>query len=934
MPIRIYSLAKELGVENKELVDICVKAGIKGKGSALASLDDDEIARVKSFLEGGATTKKAEAPADFDRPIRQSQDDLARSAVKVLDDAPRARKKSPPPLGNKVPGITSDVVEEPVVEEPEPEVVEVDPTPAPEPVEPPKEPVVSEAPATSPVKRAPIIPDRNRGPVRVLDSRRKSKKDGDAGGGKKDKDAAKRDGPLNIRMAAMPEIKQPTPKPKKDEPKVQKPDIALPQDTIRKVRQRGSAPLQQFTENTKVKVKKKGKGAEGERVVADAEQPAKAGTRGKKGRGGTQESDMGNTRDARTRSRRRSGSGRRGDEDGSPLSYRRRNQRRRTGVNTAAPRKDVVELTLPCPVRTFSEASGVPAAQVIKALMGMGIMVNINAQIDEETAHLLADELGVTIGLKTQETLEDTLIKGIEDIEDNPDELVTRPPIVTFLGHVDHGKTSLLDALIGIEVASGEAGGITQHIRAYTVDKDGKRIAFVDTPGHEAFTEMRARGANVTDIAVLVVAADDGVMPQTEEAISHAKAAGVPIVVALNKIDLPGADPNKAMQDLATHDLLPSEWGGETEVVPTSAMTGEGLELLLETLLVTSELHEYTANPDRKAVGVCLEAEQESGRGVLAKMIVQNGSLNVGDVVVCGTAFGRVKAMYDTLRPNVKIKTAGPSTPVNLTGFDSPPAAGDRFVVLNDIADARSIAESRFDASRNDALAPITKRVSLEDFQARLESGNLVSDEDVVTLNLIIRADTQGSIEAIRKELEKLDHPEVQVKILQASVGGVTVADVTLASASEAVILAFNVVPDEAARSAADDKNVEVRRYEIIYKLTEDIKSTLEGKLKPEEQTVELGTAMVLKTFNISRTGTVAGCRVMRGTIERSCRVRVIRDSRIIGDYPIDTLKREKDDAKEVRQGMECGIKLSGFNDVKEADSLEAYKIEEVARTL
>jgi len=510
------------------------------------------------------------------------------------------------------------------------------------------------------------------------------------------------------------------------------------------------------------------------------------------------------------------------------------------------------------------------------------------------------------------------------DVDEDDENLVPRAPIVTFLGHVDHGKTSLLDALIGINVVSGEAGGITQHIRAYEVKKGDQKIAFVDTPGHEAFTEMRARGANVTDIAVLVVAADDGIMPQTEEAITHAKAAGVPIIVALNKIDLPGITADKALQDLATAELLPSEWGGDTEVVKTSAIAGTGLDELLETILVTAELYEYKANPTSPAFGTCLESEQQSDRGVVCKVMVQGGTLNVGDIVVCGPSFGRVKAMHDTLKPTRRLKTAGPSTPVNLTGFNTPPGAGDKLYVVDDVATAREIAQKRLDNQHEQDVAG-TVKISLEEMQRRLEAGNLVAaDAEVVTLNLIIRADTKGSIEAIKKELGKIDHPEVRIKVIQALVGGVTVADVRLAQASEAVICAFNVVPDETARSLADEVQAEVRRYEVIYKITDDLKAMLEGRLKPEEQVVELGMAMVLQTFSISKTGTIAGCRVMRGNIKRECRIRVIRDSTVIGDYPIDSLKR----------GMECGIKLSGFNDIKEGDTLEAYMIEEIARTL
>lgn len=611
-----------------------------------------------------------------------------------------------------------------------------------------------------------------------------------------------------------------------------------------------------------------------------------------------------------------------------------RRQRRGKAANTAAPRKEAVVLEVPCTVREFSEAAGVGAGQVLRSLMEMGTMSNINGMLDDETAQFLAAQLSLEIEFKQPVSLEEQMLADFSDDEVDEESLQLRPPIVTFLGHVDHGKTSLLDKIIDIDVVSGEAGGITQHIRAYAVEKDGRKIAFVDTPGHEAFTEMRARGANVTDIAVLVVAADDGVMPQTEEAISHAKAAEVPIVVALNKCDLPGANPDKVLQDLAAHELLPSEWGGDIEVIRTSAITGDGIDDLLEMLLATAELYELKASPDAAATGVCLEAEQESDRGVIAKIMVQRGKLEVGDVVVCGNAHGRVKAMYDTLRPQVRLDEAGPSTPVNLTGLDRAPGAGDRFYVLDDIAKAREIAETRDFSSREQSLSGITTKVSLEEFQERLESGTLGHTEEVVTLNLIIRADTRGSIEAIQKELGKISHPEVEVKILQASVGGVSVADVTLAQASSAVIIAFNVVPDETARALADERQVEVRRYDIIYKVTDDIRATLEGKLKPEEQKVDTGTAMVLRTFTVSRTGTIAGCRVMRGAIERDNRIRVIRENRVIGDYAIESLRREKDDVKEVRQGMECGIKLANYNDIKEADTLESYKVEQVARKL
>jgi translation initiation factor IF-2 len=424
------------------------------------------------------------------------------------------------------------------------------------------------------------------------------------------------------------------------------------------------------------------------------------------------------------------------------------------------------------------------------------------------------------------------------------------------------------------------------------------------------------------------VAADDGVMPQTEEAISHAKAAGVPIVVALNKIDLPGSDVQRIYQQLAAAELLPTEWGGDTEVVKTSAITGVGLDQLLETLLTIAELQDYRANSHRAAFGTCLEAELHEGRGVTAKFIVQNGTLKVGDSLVCGSSYGRVKAMYDTLTRQKQYRDAGPSMPVNLTGLDVAPAAGEHFYVIDRVDLARQIAEERGKKQRRAALSGPPVHVTLETLFDRL------GQEELQTLNLIMRADVRGSIEAIQKELTKLEHPEVKIKVLQATVGGITEGDVYLADASDAIIIGFNVVPDEKARILADRKGVQVRRYEIIYKLTEDLKAALEGMLKPEERETELGRALVQRTFSISKVGTIAGCRVLAGVIQRNCRIRLIRDNRIIGDYILDSLKREKDDAREVREGMECGIRLAGFNDIKEADVLEAYKIEEIARTL
>jgi translation initiation factor IF-2 len=423
-------------------------------------------------------------------------------------------------------------------------------------------------------------------------------------------------------------------------------------------------------------------------------------------------------------------------------------------------------------------------------------------------------------------------------------------------------------------------------------------------------------------------------MPQTEEAISHAKAAGVPIVVAANKCDLPGADINRVMTQMTEHGLTPSAWGGDVEVVPTSAITGEGMDTLLETVLTVAELHDYRANPKRAAMGVCLESEQSADRGVIAKVMVQTGTLRVGDIVLCGTTFGRVKAIYDTLKRNKQVTEAGPSMPVNITGLDRAPEAGEKFYVIDDIGQARQLAATREQEARAASLSGSSPKVSFEAFQELLQTGKLGVKEEKVVLNLIIRADARGSLEAIEKELTKLDHPEVDIRILQKAVGGITVADVTLANASQGVIVGFNVIPDEAARSMADAKNVEIRRYDIIYNLAQDIRALVEGRLKPEEKVVELGRAFVKAVFSVSRVGTIAGCFVAQGTIERGCRIRVHREGRKIGEYQLETLRRVKDDVKEVNRGMECGIKLQGFNDVKVDDVLEAYRIEQVARTL
>ncbi len=926
MALRIYALAKELKIDSKELVDICTQIGIRGKGSALASLSDDEAAKLKEHIQGGGGVATEAPPSKQQAPAPVRPKETARTGkMKVLptttsSDALANLRKSrakdePEAPADEAPAETpaDEAAEQPAAEAAEAASDEAaDASKTLQHADPNDATPRGQGPLAGVMRRDEYVgPGRVGGKPPALGDQKGGKGGKPANGGNQGR------GRPAIKLAPIPsgDAPPPPPKPTGADPPAQKPDMKLPADAL-KAGKSGSKPLAAH-------LRKHEDALEDAKKQKEEDGGGRRGRKGKDKGGPGEETPMLGGREQRQLNRKRTpGRG------GTRMPIRQTRRPRRKGVSTAAPRKDKIAVQLPCTVRELSEAAGVPATDILRILMSEGVMTTITAAMDPEMTEFVAAELGVDVEFKQPETIEDRLLTQLEEQEDPEDSLADRPPVITFLGHVDHGKTSLLDRIIGINVVSGESGGITQHIRAYTIDKDDKHISFVDTPGHEAFTEMRARGANVTDIAVLVVAADDGVMPQTEEAISHAQAAEVPIVVALNKSDLPGVDPMKALQQLSQNGLQPSEWGGDIEVVKTSAITGDGIDELLDTVLTVAELHEYKANPERSAMGTCLEAQQEADRGVVSKLIVQTGTLKVGDVVVCGDAYGRVKAMYDTLQPSVRLEEAGPSTPVNVTGFDSAPGAGERFYVLDDIADAREIAESRADDARAASLGGVVSHVTLENLFDRLEG-----TDEVQTLNIILRADVRGSIEAIEKELLKLEHPEVKIKLLQATVGGITEADVTLADASDAIIIGFNVVPDEKARILAEQKGVQVRRYEVIYKITEDLKAALEGMLKPEEREVDLGRALVQQVFKISRVGTVAGCRVLSGTVERNARARVIRDSTIIGDYVLDTLRREKDDAKEVREGFECGMKLAGFNDVKEGDIFEVYRVDEVGRS-
>jgi translation initiation factor IF-2 len=573
----------------------------------------------------------------------------------------------------------------------------------------------------------------------------------------------------------------------------------------------------------------------------------------------------------------------------------------------------------PMTVGEFAKLLKREPSEIIKKLMFLGIMATINQEIDTDAMELIADEFGVTLTVK-EPVDEEALDMLIE--EDNPEDLQPRPPVVTIMGHVDHGKTTLLDAIRHSRITATEAGGITQHIGAYQVDVQGRRITFLDTPGHEAFTTMRARGAQVTDVTILVVAADDGVMPQTVEAINHAKAANVPIIVAVNKIDKPGANPDRVKQELTQHGLVPEEWGGDTIFVNISALKKEGLDTLLEMVLLVADMQELKANPKARPRGTVIEAKLDKGRGPVATVLVQNGTLKVGDIVVAGTAYGRVRAMQNDM--GKRIKEAPPSTPVEILGLSEVPSAGDRFVVYDDERAARNLVQKRANREKLQQQQQATAKVTLDDLYRQIQEGN------VKELNVIVKADVQGSVEAIVQAIEKIEVEGVRVKVIHRGAGAITESDVTLASASNAIIIGFQVRPDANALRAAEAEKVDIRLYRVIYEVIEELESAMKGMLEPTFKEVVLGHAEVRQTFHISKVGTVAGCYVTDGKIVRDGNCRVIRDGIVVYEGSLETLKRFKDDVREVAQGFECGLTLDKFNDIKIGDVIEVFKMEAV----
>ena len=621
------------------------------------------------------------------------------------------------------------------------------------------------------------------------------------------------------------------------------------------------------------------------------------------------------------------------DQDGGMLDYydlttvRGKRNKKKASLKEGEERTkqkifELKEITIPetISVKDLATELKKTSSEVIKKLFGYGIMATINNELDFDTAFLVAEEFGVTAIKKETVTEEDVLF---DDSEDKEDELMERPPVVVVMGHVDHGKTSLLDAIRSTNVIEGEAGGITQHIGAYKVKVNEREITFLDTPGHEAFTSMRARGAQITDIAILIVAANDGVMPQTVEAINHAKAAGIPIIVAINKIDLPGANPDKVKQDLMQYELVPEEWGGDTVFVPISAKQRTNIDQLLEMVLLVADMKELKANPKKQAKGVVIEARLDKAKGPIATMLVQRGTLDVGDTIVVGSSIGRIRAMAND--KGQRVKKAGPSTPVSIMGLTEVPEAGDTFYEVKDEKMAKHLIERRKRQAREKAIGMSTA-VTLDDLFSQIEKGNLKQ------LNLIVKADVQGSVEAVKQSLEKLSNEEVKVKVIHSNVGAVTETDVTLAKVSNAIIIAFNVRPNVMAKEMAEKEEIQIKQYSIIYQAIEDVESAMKGMLDPKYEEKVIGNAEVRQTFKISNVGTIAGCYVLDGKVERNAGVRVIRENVVIHEGKLKSLKRMKDDAKEVAKGYECGIQIEDYNDVKEMDIIEVYIMEEVKR--
>ena len=958
MSIRVYALSSELGIPSKTLLAMCTAQGISAKSHA-STLTESEAGRLRASAAIAAETEtRPEAPAaagpGSGAPTLPPRVDPSKLAF-----APKlgARHRRPAQRGVQVKTAGEAEVEK-APAEPAP-VPPVDAEPA----------VATEEPVVVTADAGPVAEDVTPGATDATVAESEAPVVEDISPPTKKKDVSIDEFVIEV-PKALGRIEGIVPKtipPRGGRKKAEKPktveaeseELAHPQavgmspeqlaqasQKARELAQRTVSEVARQTPSQRgiladtnrpqsgrsaIAGRRRGKEpasaeaeAEAETAEADEKKPAKpvkGGTRGRRRDTVELDSDIGVIGIGHVKLER-------GEEVRRPFGERRR--RHRPTRSTKRADQPIVqgkaEVAEPITVKSFCSALGVQSGAVISRLMRRGVMVTVNEVLDSEVAEELALEFGVELEVKTTTDVEEAIKAEVEQAaaSGGGSERVSRAPVVVFLGHVDHGKTSLMDRIRSTKVVDGESGGITQHIGAYRVRIGDRAVTFLDTPGHEAFTAMRARGAQVTDIAVLVVAADDGVMPQTDEAINHARAAGVPIVVALNKIDLPGVNLQRILGQLAERELVAEEWGGKTIVVQTSAITGQGVDNLLEALTLEAELLELAAAPTANARGAVVEAEMREGLGAVVTLLVQEGTLRIGDIALAGTSYGRVRAMVDDQGRSVQ--EALPSMPVSVSGLSGVPNAGDRFYVFDDLQKAREFAEERERKVREQSLAT-RKHVTLEQLFEQMEA------EKVKQLNVILKADVQGSVEVLKQSLAELKHPEVEVLVLHAAVGGINESDVLLADASDAVIIGFHVVADDRARAMAEQMGVDLRLYSVIYQVTDDLRKALEGMLTPERRDETIGRLVVRQTFKVSRLGTVVGCYVTDGVIRRNCKVRVSRQGIVMYEGELNSLKRFKDDAREVTSGLECGLKVKGFDDVKIDDVIEAIETVEVKRT-
>ena len=887
MSKRIHELAKEWAVAPKDLLTAVEKAGIRGKKSQ-SSLTDDEVLRIKDIL--GLSPRPAE-PVGTERVVAErvvtERDSSAEQMVTAREQTTETRLRAgvirrrtarevlkreelPPTvpvdgtLEDVPPSLDFDAIPPSLEAPPPPPAVEPPPASA---------PPVAAAPAAEPVEAE----------------------------------------PESVSTAPEPEVTPPPqsapPPPATKAAPASRPAAQPPPgfEEMRGVKVLGKIDLRKPAPPTPAPAQRPGEAAPSS-AAADAGAPKK-----KKGRKVIQKSDMGDVME-------------RDFQRGGKRPQKRRalpgKELKKTEITVPRASKRVIRISEVVTVGDLARAMGVKGGEVLKKLLDMGMMATINQSLDHDTAALVAGEFDHQVE-NVAIDVEQMLVSEDETVRDEGQ--ASRAPVVTMMGHVDHGKTSLLDAIRSTDVAAGEAGGITQHIGAYTVEVNSRQVTFLDTPGHEAFTAMRARGAKVTDIVVLVVAADDGVMPQTIEAINHARAAEVPIVVAVNKIDKPDANAERVKQELANHGLAPEEWGGDTIIVPVSAKSKEGIPHLLDMLLLQADVLELKANPGRHAKGTIIEARLDRGRGPVATVLVQEGTLNVGDAFVCGTQFGRNRAMMDDR--GRRVEHAGPSTPVEILGLGGVPEAGDTFVAVQDDQKARQVAEARRTKQREAEMAK-TAKVSLDDLYQQIQTGA------VKELKVVLKADVQGSVEAMSEALRRLSTDDVRLAVLHGSVGGITESDVLLASASNAIIIGFNVRPEPKAAALAEREGVDIRPYTVIYEAVNDVRDALEGLLEPTLQEKVLGRAEVRQLFTVSGVGLVAGCFVTDGKIIRGAKARLLRDHVVVHEGRLSSLRRFKEDAREVASGYECGLSLESYQDLKVGDVVEAYEVEQVARRL